>query len=51
MPSVSMHSFEGRLYRAALSLYQKMGFAPTGQTETFIHPLTDEDHVRLAKLG
>ena len=38
-------------HRAALSLYQKMGFVPTGQTETFIHPLTDADHVRLAKLG
>lgn len=37
-------------HRAALSLYQKLGFAPTGQTETFIQPLTDQDHVRLAKL-
>ncbi|WP_099867827.1 GNAT family N-acetyltransferase [Pararhizobium haloflavum] len=37
-------------HHAALRLYQKMGFSPTGQSETFIHPLTDRDHVRLAKL-
>lgn len=37
-------------HRAALPLYQKLGFNPTGQSETFIHPLTDEDHLRLARL-
>jgi hypothetical protein len=35
---------------AALPLYQRVGFVPVGQTETFIHPLTDEDHLRLASL-
>lgn len=37
-------------HKAALSLYQKMGFSPIGQTETFIHPMTDADHLRLAAL-
>ncbi len=36
---------------AALSLYQKMGFAPVGQTETFIHPLSDDDLLRLGRLS
>lgn len=35
----------------ALPLYQRVGFRPIGQTETFIHPLTDEDYLRLAKLN
>lgn len=38
-------------HRIALPLYQKLGFEVTGQSETFIHPLTDEDHLRLAHLG
>jgi GNAT superfamily N-acetyltransferase len=38
-------------HRAALPLYQKFGFQPVGQSETFITPLGDADHVRLAKLG
>lgn len=35
---------------AALPLYQRIGFEPVGQTDTFIHPLTDQDHMRLARL-
>jgi thiosulfate/3-mercaptopyruvate sulfurtransferase len=35
---------------AALPLYQRIGFEPVGQTETFIHPLTDDDRLRLARL-
>lgn len=35
---------------AALPLYQRIGFQPIGQTETFIRPLADQDHLRLAKL-
>lgn len=34
---------------AALPLYQKIGFTPVGQTETFIHPLTDDDYLRLVR--
>jgi len=34
---------------AALPLYQKMGFVPVGQSETFIHPLTEADILRLAR--
>jgi GNAT superfamily N-acetyltransferase len=37
-------------HKGALPLYQKLGFRPIGQSETIIHPLTDEDHLRLAKL-
>ena len=32
---------------AALPLYQKLGFTPIGQTETFIHPLGDTDLLRI----
>lgn len=35
---------------AALPLYQRIGFEPVGQSEAFIQPLTDEDHLRLAHL-
>ena len=35
---------------AALPLYQKFGFSPIGQSDTFLHPLTDDDLLRLAKL-
>ena len=34
---------------AALPLYQKLGFTPIGQSETFIHPLTDADLLRIVK--
>jgi GNAT superfamily N-acetyltransferase len=34
---------------AALSLYQKLGFTPAGQTETFIQPLSDEELLRLSQ--
>ena len=34
---------------AALPLYQKFGFEPIGQSDTFIHPLTDEDLLRIMK--
>ncbi|MEX3009232.1 GNAT family N-acetyltransferase [Hoeflea sp. TYP-13] len=34
---------------AALPLYQKLGFNPIGQSETFIHPLTDADLIRIAQ--
>jgi len=37
-------------HRAALPLYQRVGFAPVGQSETFIHPLSDDDLLRLARL-
>ena len=37
-------------HKGALPLYQKLGFHPIGQSETIIHPLTDEDHLRIAKL-
>ncbi len=37
-------------HRAALPLYQRVGFRPIGQTETFIQPLSDEDLLRLARL-
>ncbi len=32
---------------AALPLYQKLGFVPIGQSETFIHPLNDTDILRI----
>lgn len=32
---------------AALPLYQKLGFEPVGQSETFINPLTDRDIIRI----
>ncbi len=32
---------------AALPLYQTFGFEPVGQSETFIHPLTDADIIRI----
>lgn len=32
---------------AALPLYQKLGFTPIGQSETFIHPLSDADYLRI----
>ena len=32
---------------AALPLYQKLGFAPIGQSETFIHPLGTQDLLRI----
>ena len=32
---------------AALPLYQKLGFTPIGQSETFIHPLGDDDLLRI----
>lgn len=35
---------------AALPLYQRIGFEPVGQTETFVHPLTEDDHLRMARL-
>lgn len=35
---------------AALPLYQRVGFSPIGQSETFVQPLSDEDHLRLARL-
>jgi thiosulfate/3-mercaptopyruvate sulfurtransferase len=34
-------------HSAALPLYQKLGFAPIGQSETFIHPLSDADIIRM----
>ena len=34
---------------AALPLYQKLGFTPIGQSETFLHPLSDSDLLRIAK--
>ena len=37
-------------HRAALPLYQRVGFRPVGQTDTFIHPLTDDDLLRIARL-
>lgn len=33
-------------HSAALPLYQKLGFTPVGQSETFINPLTDADILR-----
>lgn len=36
-------------HRAALPLYQKLGFVPTGQSETFIHPLTDDECLALVR--
>lgn len=36
---------------AALPLYQKLGFVPVGQSTTFIHPLTDDDLVRVSRAG
>lgn len=38
-------------HRAALPLYQKLGFVPVGQTETVIEPLTDAELLRLAELN
>lgn len=37
-------------HSAALPLYQKFGFSPIGQSETFIHPLSDADLLRLIKM-
>ncbi len=34
-------------HKAALPLYQKFGFSPIGQSETFIHPLGDTDLMRI----
>lgn len=34
---------------AALPLYQKLGFTPIGQSETFIHPLTEKDLLRIVQ--
>ncbi len=34
---------------AALPLYQKLGFMPVGQSDTFLHPLTDDDLLRLVR--
>lgn len=36
-------------HRAALPLYQRIGFRPVSQTEALIQPLGDEDLLRLAK--
>lgn len=35
---------------AALGLYQKLGFSPAARGEAVLLPLSDEDHLRLAKL-
>ena len=35
---------------AALPLYQKLGFQPIGQSETFIEPLSEDDILRLNPL-
>lgn len=37
-------------HRAALPLYQRVGFTPVGQSEALIKPLTDDDLLRLARL-
>ena len=34
---------------AALPLYQKLGFVPVGQSETFIHPLTEADLLHIVQ--
>jgi GNAT superfamily N-acetyltransferase len=34
---------------AALPLYQKLGFTPIGQSETFIHPLGKDDLLRIVQ--
>ena len=34
---------------ADMPLYQKLGFVPVGQSDTFLHPLTDDDILRLAR--
>lgn len=34
---------------AALPLYQKLGFTPIGQSETFIHPLSEADLLRIVQ--
>lgn len=36
-------------HQIALPLYQKVGFQPVSQTDTFIHPLTEDDYLKLAK--
>lgn len=36
-------------HAAALPLYQKIGFEPIGQSETFTNPLTDKDILRFNK--
>ena len=36
-------------HRAALPLYQRVGFRPVSQTEAFIHPLGDLDILRLTQ--
>ena len=37
-------------HRAALPLYQRIGFRPIGQTDTFIRPLNEDDLLRLSLL-
>ena len=34
---------------AALPLYQKLGFVPVGQSDTFIRPLTDDDLLNIVR--
>ena len=41
-----VRAYGGSLYRP---LYQKLGFVPVGQSETFVHPLTEADLLHIIR--